>query len=86
MDATQIIEQADQQLAAFRHRRALDSLMRIEAKPRVDAIDAFEAEIASEQEEDREAATIKAMIDDHKGGCHSWLGIGPQMECPFCLR
>jgi len=49
MDATKIIEQADQQLAAFRNRRALDSLGKREAQPKLDAIAALDREIAEEQ-------------------------------------
>jgi hypothetical protein len=44
-----LIEQADRQLAAFRNRRALDSHMKREAQPRLDAIAALDREIAEEQ-------------------------------------
>jgi hypothetical protein len=43
------IANADKQLAAFRNRRALDSLRKNEAKPMLDAIAAFDAEIAGMQ-------------------------------------
>jgi hypothetical protein len=48
-DLCEAIANADQQLDAFRNRRALASLMMSEATPRIDAIAAFDVEIAEMQ-------------------------------------